>query len=251
MNVLMLANHEENEWEFRGEIYHVQPGQFVTSLENLKGYCASDLTIQNIRTALLKLEKHGFLTNQSTKKNRLISVVNWGIYQGGGEDANKDTNRQPTNSQQSDEKKLTTNKNYKELKELKDLKDMSDSDECDVSFEQWYDLYPKQGSVRKKAVESWRSLWKNKKIDLEKVKIGTLAYLKHQKHHQYKTCAAQVFLNQQRWNDDWEIENDPYQSSAEKKPEPDYSKPLEYVEKPSISERMKKFERVREGQDAI
>ncbi|GIP55918.1 hypothetical protein J42TS3_49530 [Paenibacillus vini] len=115
MTVLLLANHESNTWEFRGEIYEVQPGQFITSLDSLKEHCASDVTTQNIRTALLKLEKHGFLTNESTKKNRLITVVNWGIYQGCAEPTNKGTNRQPTNNQQTGNNQLTTNKNDKEV----------------------------------------------------------------------------------------------------------------------------------------
>lgn len=114
--VLLLANHESNTWEFRGEVYSVKPGQFITSLDSLKENCASDVSTQNIRTALLKLEKHGFLTNESTKKNRLITVVNWGLYQSCEDTTNKETNRQPTNNQQTANKQLTTNKNDKELK---------------------------------------------------------------------------------------------------------------------------------------
>ncbi|MDQ0494027.1 hypothetical protein [Paenibacillus brasilensis] len=122
MTILLLANHESNTWEFRGEVYEVEPGQFITSLDSLKETCASDVTTQNIRTALLKLEKHGFLTNESTKKNRLITVVNWGFYQGSSVDSNKEINRQPTNSQQTANKQLTTNKNDKNLKNDKNDK---------------------------------------------------------------------------------------------------------------------------------
>ncbi|OAB30196.1 hypothetical protein PMSD_20640 [Paenibacillus macquariensis subsp. defensor] len=122
LNILLLANHESNTWEFRGEVYSVKPGQFITSLDSLMENCASDVSIQNIRTALLKLEKHGFLTNESTKKNRLITVVNWGVYQGSSDDSNKETNRQPTNSQQTANNQLTTNKNDKNLKNDKNVK---------------------------------------------------------------------------------------------------------------------------------
>ncbi|GJM80164.1 hypothetical protein HMSSN139_26600 [Paenibacillus sp. HMSSN-139] len=119
MTILLLANHESNTWEFRGDVYDVQPGQFITSLDSLKEHCASDVTTQNIRTALLKLEKHGFLTNESTKKNRLITVVNWGIYQGCEDSTNKEVNRQPTNNQQTANNQLTTNKNDKKYKNEK------------------------------------------------------------------------------------------------------------------------------------
>ncbi|WP_421136142.1 hypothetical protein [Staphylococcus warneri] len=126
MTVLLLANHESNTWEFRGEIYSVKPGQFITSLDSLKEHCASDVSIQNIRTALLKLEKHGFLTNESTKKNRLITVVNWGLYQSTDDDANKEINRQPTKSQQ------TTNNN--------DNNDNNDKNEIKDIFDFWNSL---------------------------------------------------------------------------------------------------------------
>lgn len=76
IQILLLANHESKTWEFNRIIYDVKPGQFVTSLENLSELCAKDVSIQNVRTSLLKLEKHHFLTNESTNRNRLITVVN-------------------------------------------------------------------------------------------------------------------------------------------------------------------------------
>lgn len=91
-------------------------------------------------------------------------------------------------------------------KQNKTLKDTVDSNECDDAFERWYSIYPKQGSVKKKAFESWKSLWKDKKIDIEKLMNGTNSYIAYQNHNQYKTCGAQVFLNQQRWEDNWSIQ---------------------------------------------
>lgn len=105
---LLLANHSGKEWEWQGEIVKCCPGQFVTSLESLKKKCASDVKIQSVRTALLKLEKWHFLTNESTKRGRFITIVNWGSYQGGKEDQQTE--------QQTANKQLTTNKNVKECK---------------------------------------------------------------------------------------------------------------------------------------
>lgn len=160
MTILLLANHESNTWEFRGDVYDVQPGQFITSLDSLKEHCASDVTTQNIRTALLKLEKHGFLTNESTKKNRLITVVNWGVYQGYDDSTNKEINRQPTNSQQTANNQLTTNKNDKNLKnEKKDKKKeilpkISFSDSVTMTQVEYDRLVSEFGEdVTKKAIE--------------------------------------------------------------------------------------------------
>lgn len=114
--LLMLANHKEKTWEWGGQLFSLKPGQLITSLESLKKYCAKDTTIQNIRTALRKLEKWGFLTNKSTKTGRLITICNWGIYQGDDTSANKQSNKQLTNNQQTTNKQLTTNKNDKNEK---------------------------------------------------------------------------------------------------------------------------------------
>lgn len=97
INILLLASHESNEWEFGGVMYKVEPGQFITSIDAIQKKCASDVSVQNIRTSLAKLEKHSFLTNQPTNKNRLITVLNWALYQGESQQTtNKQINKQLT-----------------------------------------------------------------------------------------------------------------------------------------------------------
>lgn len=105
INLLMSVNHKSNKWVFKGQEYEVGKGQIITSLDSIAKMCAKDVSVQNVRTALEKFQKYGFLTNESTNKNRLITVVNWELYQGGEE--NQQTNQQATNKQ------LTTNKNDK------------------------------------------------------------------------------------------------------------------------------------------
>lgn len=108
INLLMMANHKGSMWIFDGIEYKLKPGQMITSLESIKKECAKDVSIQNIRTCLLKLEKHGFLTNKSTNKNRLITIENWELYQ--ISEKKQQANQQATNKQ------LTTNKNDKKDK---------------------------------------------------------------------------------------------------------------------------------------
>jgi len=121
INCLLLANHQPNEWEWKGKIFECQPGQFITSLSSLKTKCAKDVTIQNIRTAIDKLEKWNFLTNESTKTGRLITIVNWDKYQHLENEINKATNKQLTNNQQTANKQLTINKNVKNVKNDKEV----------------------------------------------------------------------------------------------------------------------------------
>ena len=116
ITLLMMANHEENEWEWQGERYQVQPGQFITSLKSIAENAGIGISIQNIRTALAKFEKYDFLTNKSTNKNRLITITNWEVYQS--------TDSKPTSKltsdQQATNKQLTTNKNDKNDKNDKE-----------------------------------------------------------------------------------------------------------------------------------
>lgn len=109
ITLLLMANHKPNNWIFGGEEYSAKEGEFITSLKSISEY--SGCTVQVVRTSLLKFEKHGFLTNKPTNKNRLITIVNWQSYQGKETETNKAFNKQLTSNQQAINKQLTTNKN--------------------------------------------------------------------------------------------------------------------------------------------
>ncbi len=111
VTLLMMANHRQKEWEWKGEKYEVKPGQFITSLDSILEKCGKGITMQNVRTALKRFEKYEFLTNESTNKNRLITIVNWEFYQQNDNATNNQTNKQLTSNQQATNKQLTTNKN--------------------------------------------------------------------------------------------------------------------------------------------
>lgn len=164
INCLMLANHKSNKWEWNGEIFEADPGQFITSLSSLKDVCAKDVSIQNIRTALKKLEKWDFLTNKSTKSGRLITVVNWGRYQSDKCKTNKASNKQVTKSQQSTNKELTTNKNVKNDKNDKNDKELSNivpKNEIDKTYNSLSDYWQ---SLFKDYIDIYRQKNKTKKI---------------------------------------------------------------------------------------
>ena len=80
LTLLHMANHDINRGVYNGEQYEVQPGQIITSLEVITIKSGKGISVQNVRTALKRFEKLGFLTSQSTNKNRLITIVNWGTY---------------------------------------------------------------------------------------------------------------------------------------------------------------------------
>ncbi|MDZ5585197.1 DnaD domain-containing protein [Enterococcus cecorum] len=115
ITLLLMANHAEKEWEWQGQKYVAKPGQFVTSLSKIAEVCGEGISFQNVRTALKRFEKYGFLTNESTNKNRLITINNWAFYQDNPNQPNKQPNKQLTSNQQATNKQLTTNNNDKQI----------------------------------------------------------------------------------------------------------------------------------------
>lgn len=124
ITLLLMANHEEKEWEWRGKRFVCKPGQMITSLDKIAKEAGKGISIQNVRTAILRFEKFGFLTNESTKQNRLITICNWGFYQNIDEKDNNVDNNQLTNDQQRANNHLTTNKNDKNDKNVRMKEDI-------------------------------------------------------------------------------------------------------------------------------
>lgn len=127
---LLLANHQKKKWEWKGEIFECQPGQFVTSLESLQKFCGRGTTIRNIRTAIAKLEKFEFLTNESTKTGRLITINNWNTYQNCSQEIDKGFDKEPTKQGQRSDKQAANNKN--DIRMIKNEKNQKKTAEADV-----------------------------------------------------------------------------------------------------------------------
>ncbi|MGW7889957.1 DnaD domain-containing protein [Staphylococcus xylosus] len=120
IQLLVMADFKSNEWEFKGKTYQTKPGQLVTSLQSIADECGKAITVQNVRSALARFERLGFITNESTKTNRLITIVNWRVYQSDEEEGNKATNNvtniEATKHQQSTNKEVTTKEEVKKLR---------------------------------------------------------------------------------------------------------------------------------------
>jgi len=116
ITLLMIVNYKPNQWEWQGKKFTVEKGQMITSLDSIVKESGKGITIQNVRSALKKFEKLGFLTNKSTKTGRLVTILNWHTYQDSEEDSNKDTNKELTKNQQRSNKELTPNKKDKNVK---------------------------------------------------------------------------------------------------------------------------------------
>ena len=114
LHLLITANHKKVKWQ--GNI--IGRGQLITSHGNLAN--GLGLSIQNVRTSLLKLKKSENLTIKSTSKFTMISICNYDTYQSDDSPTNTPANRRLTDDQQTTNKPLTTNKNDKNEKNEKE-----------------------------------------------------------------------------------------------------------------------------------
>lgn len=67
------------------------------------------MRMQKIRTALNRFGRSGFLTDETTPDNQLITIVKWSFYQGETEN----TTGSSTDGQQTVNRRLTANKNIR------------------------------------------------------------------------------------------------------------------------------------------
>ena len=114
IHCILKANWKDGSW--KGQPY--KRGQFITSLQSL----ANELgcSVQNIKTALKHLISTGELTSKATNKYRIITVCNYDKYQVD----NRQDNKVLTINQQTTNKQLTTDEEYKEYKNIRNNNNM-------------------------------------------------------------------------------------------------------------------------------
>lgn len=118
VHLILRANFEAVTLSIAGSPVEIPRGSFWTSLDTL--HAETGLPIQRLRTALRRFKQIGFLTDKSTKRGRLISIVNYEVYQHAPAYGNKGANRQLTDDQQTPNKRLTGNKQLEEGEEGED-----------------------------------------------------------------------------------------------------------------------------------
>lgn len=110
MTILLLANWKEKRWH--GKV--IPRGSLWTSIDSLAR--KSGLTQRQTRTALEKLISTNEVTSEATNEGRLITVVNYGLYQDVVSEAtNEMTNETAGKRQASDKrqgKRATTTEEY-------------------------------------------------------------------------------------------------------------------------------------------
>lgn len=83
LHLLLTANHKEKKWQGTT----IRRGQKLTSLQHLAE--ETNLSMQQVRTALDKLKLTNEITTKSTNRNTLITIEKYSNYQDKDEENNK------------------------------------------------------------------------------------------------------------------------------------------------------------------
>ena len=175
LHCLLMASFKDFSWKGN----QLKAGQFITSYKSL----ADELgfTVQQVRTAIKKLESTEEITSKSTNKFTVITVLNWDNYQIDDTDSNTVINNQITNNQQTNNNQITNNqqhrKNVKNVKKSKNVKNSSSAaapqlsdilnfiaeKSLNVDGEKFFLHYSKNNWVTKdgKPITDWKSLLQN------------------------------------------------------------------------------------------
>lgn len=161
IHCLLMANWEDKRWQG----VEIKRGEFATTYKHLSD--TTGLTIQQVRTALKKLEDSGeVVTNKKRgRSHTFIRVCKYEDYQD-----QQINNTLITNKQQINNKKITTTKEYKEYKEdknnIKAVAYYPENDKLNKAFIDYVDMRKKiKAPMTDRAIE----LAKNK---LEKLSDG-------------------------------------------------------------------------------
>jgi len=152
---LLKANHKPKKW--KGII--IESGSFVGSRDILSA--ETGLTIQQIRTAIIKLKSTGELTIKTNNRFTLFSITCWDNYQ----DSNQQDNQQITNKQPTDNQQITTNKNDKNDKN-KDIK-------VKINFDSWPNL------ISDELLQDWLKMRKRVKASCSQSAINNIGKQLH------------------------------------------------------------------------
>lgn len=114
--LLLNASHNEHSALFKGEKIILKPGQLITGRKSIA--LALHIDESKVERILKSLKSEQQIEQQTSSKNRLISITNWEFYQ----QSEQQNEQQVNNKRTTSEQQVNTNKNIKNDKnERKDI----------------------------------------------------------------------------------------------------------------------------------
>lgn len=203
VHLMLLANFASSKKLVNGRMMEIGAGQLITSRKSLSE--KTGVQESKVERVLKMLESEQQITQHGTSKFRVISIVNWEMYQGDEQQSEQQVNTKRT----AGEQQVNTLEEGKKSKE-KIKSPSAKSQEPDEAFDTFWRLYPKKVS-KSDAVKAWV------KIDAALIPaiMGSLA--KHCGCEQWVKDDGKFIPNAATWlnKQKWEDEVRPYVQGAE------------------------------------
>lgn len=133
LHCLLKASFKD--FRFEGRAY--KAGQLITSTAHLAE--ETGLTVQQVRTALKKLNKSGEILQNATNKYTVLTVMKWAFYQS----VEYDVNKQITDKQETNNIKTTNGQQY--IKNINNIKNVNKGENTAPAREEIIDYTEKEG----------------------------------------------------------------------------------------------------------
>lgn len=173
--ILLKATRQDTPAIFKGEKITLKPGQLLIGRQAISNHFGgkSSLSESKVQRVLKTLEIEQQIEQQTSNKNRLITVINWELYQDNEQQIEQRVNNQRTTTEQQ----LNTNKNIrsKEVKEevlkecvkpshppLQEIIDFCNQNKFIMDPEQFYNYEESKGwKVGNIPMKDWKAACRN------------------------------------------------------------------------------------------
>lgn len=197
--LLLNATHKEQEVMFKGQKITLKPGQLITGIISISKKMKVDKN--KVQRTLKLFENDKQIEQQMSNKNRLITIVNWKLYQ----ETDKENDKQVRNNWETSEKQLITNNNDNNvinIKKRKINKKKKSEKQFEDMFNEFWKSYPRKRNKQK--CKEW--YLKNKPTEElhGKILLGITFYSSTEdwkKDNGQFIPYPSTFLNQKRWED--------------------------------------------------
>ena len=132
--LLLNTTHKEYDVVFKGKRITLQKGQLLTGRKSISEKLKIDEN--KVQRILKKLENEHQIEQQSSNKNRLITIVSWDKYQQDEQQIEQQLNNKRTTTEQQ----VNTNKNVKNIKNDKNVI-TTINDSCIDGLQEVIDFY--------------------------------------------------------------------------------------------------------------
>lgn len=162
--ILLNATHKEMPSIFKGNKIILKPGQLLTGRKAIGAKLK--ISESKVHRILKCYESEHMIEQHTSNQNRLVTVLNWELYQGSEQQNEQQMNNQRTTSEQ----RVNTNKNDKNDKNekknnnifipptLEEVTQYCKERNNNVDPQKWYDFYSAKGwMIGKNKMKDWKA----------------------------------------------------------------------------------------------